>query len=93
MWPIKCGTNLTQAKADDFEAFGFGFRINIDFSSGLTKLPSVQCGSPLKESLPNVDTIPLSTIVDIQSMHLVLVCSPIVFDGDKQSKHQNGKLF
>ena len=87
MWPIKCGTNFTQAEVDDFEASRFSF------SSGLTKLPLVQCGLSLEELFPNVDIVPLLATIDIQSMHPVPICSPIISDGDKQPKHWNGKLF
>ena len=74
---IKCGTNLTQAKIDDFEAFRFSL------SSGLTKLLSVQCDLSLEELLFNVDTFPLLATIDIQPMNLVPICSPIASDGDK----------
>ena len=59
----------------------------------MTNLPSVQSGLPLEESIPNSDPIPLSAPVDIQPMHLILVCSQIVSDGDKRPKHRSGKLF
>ena len=87
MWLIKCGTNLTQGEVDDFEAS------RVFLSTRLTELPLVQCGLFLEELLPNVDTIFLSATIDIQSMHLVPICSPIFSNGNKQPKHQSGKLF
>ena len=59
----------------------------------MTNLLSVQSGLPLEESIPNSDPIPLFAPVDIQPMHPILVCSQIVFDGDKRPKHPSGKLF
>ena len=87
VWPIKCGTNFTQAKVDDFEASKFSF------SNGLTKLPLVQCGLSLEELLPNVNIVPKFATVDIQSMHPIPICSPIISDSDKQPKYWKGKLF
>ena len=81
VWPVKCGTNLTQAKVDDNEASRFSL------STGITKLPSIQISLALEESFPNVAPIPLSLVVDIQPMHPVLVRSPIVSNGDKRPKH------
>ena len=81
MWPIKYRTNFTQAEVDDFEASRFSF------SSGLTKLPLVQYGLSLEELLPNVDIVPLSATLDIQPMHPIPICSPIISDGDKQPNH------
>ena len=87
VWPIMSGTNLTQAEVAEFEASGFSF------STGEKNLSSVHPGLPLEESLSNNDPISLSAPVGIEPVVLVPVCSQIVSDGDKRSKHRSGKLF
>ena len=87
VWPIIYKTKLIQSEVDDFKALGFVL------SNGVMDSVSVEANLPLEESIPTLASAPLSADLDIQSLHPVGVSSPIVPDGDKRPKHQNGKLF
>ena len=87
MWPIKCRTKLIQSKVDDFDA------TRLIFSDGVMDFVSEDLDLPLQELLTHVASVPPSPAVDLQSLYAVGVSSPVVYDGDKQPKHQSRKLF
>ena len=86
VWPVQCGTNLTQAEVDDFEASRFSL------CSGVSKLSGAESGFSL-EVLSNMAPNPLSSTVDIQPINPELIRSPAIFDSEKRPKHRNRKLF
>ena len=70
----------------DVEAFGF------TLNSGMTNVPSVQTLIHLEEILPKETLVSLSTSIDIQSMHLILVPSLKISKRYKQLKHHSDKF-
>ena len=81
------GTKLTQSEVDDFKASSFVL------NDGGMDSESVEAGLPLGESAPTFASAPFPADLDIQSLHLVGVSSPVILDDDKRPKHRSGKLF
>ena len=79
-WPVQHGTNLTQAKVDDFEASRFSL------CSGVVELGGAESGLH-SEVLSNVVPNPLSSTVDVQSINPELIRSPAISNSDRQPKH------